>query len=102
MPSGFHFFDNRGLKLGKLVEIAQCLIRALGFRFVDAADGEADVDENVIANLRLRNILQTGLARYAAELHLGHAHAARIVGFKDFAGYGQTHFNLLAVTARWR
>ena len=38
------------VQLGKLIEFRQSLVGALGFFFIDAADGESHVNENVVSN----------------------------------------------------
>ena len=58
-----------------------------GFLGLQAADGKADVDQDVIAGLGLGDEIEVDLAGDAAELDFGHAAEAEIGGFQNFAGH---------------
>src|ERR1700693_6404473 len=72
--------QNRRIEFAEVIEVAERLVGALGFSFIDAADSEADMHQDILAGLRLRHILQAGVAGDAAELHLGHAQSILLVG----------------------
>src|SRR5579871_322066 len=66
---------------------------ALGFLFVDHADGEADVNKNIFSDLRFRSEGKIDFFADAAEVDLATAEG-RIVGIQDFdetSWNGETH-----------
>ena len=63
------------VEFAELIELGQRLVGAARFFFIDAADGEADMDEDVLADLGFGHVVQAGLAGDAAELHARHVHA---------------------------
>src|ERR1035437_2670644 len=86
-----YLFHNGRVQLVELVEFHQRLVGSFRFRLIDAADGEADMHQNVFSGLRLRQVFKAGLAHNAAELHLGHAQSALVVRFDHLPRYRQTH-----------
>src|SRR5215467_2097081 len=76
--------------IGHLLEVFE---DALGFLFVDHADGKPDVDEYVFADLGLRCVRQADLFADAAKVYLGAAEGdiAGVDDFDDLAGNCETH-----------
>src|ERR1017187_6797033 len=79
----FDLVDYGRLKLGKLVELLQRLVGPLRLRFIHAANGKSNMHQDVLAGLRLRDILQAGFAHDAAKLHSGHSQSMLVVGLQD-------------------
>src|ERR1700761_6982654 len=73
LPPGFHLLDHGRLELSELVQLAQSLVGAFGFRFINSADGESDMNEDIFADLCLRYVFQARFANDSAKLDPGHA-----------------------------
>src|SRR5579872_5731515 len=73
----------------------QQFIGALRFLFVQAADGEAYMDQDVVANLGFRHEIEEDRAPDSAELDHADAAVADRVGFHQFSGHRQAHSCLL-------
>ena len=58
---------------------------------VHPADGEPDVDDDVVAQLDVRLVGQAGLLADAAEVDAAHAQAVLVVDLDDLARDAQTH-----------
>ena len=58
---------------------------------IHAADGESDVNDDVIAALSFRHEIETGLPRDAAETDGAEAEPVNLVRFHDLSRYRQTH-----------
>src|SRR5215472_5901960 len=73
--------------------LLEVLEDALGFGFVDDADGESDVDENILPDFGFGSVREIDFFADAAEIDLG-APVSNIWGVKDFnypARNGETH-----------
>src|ERR1700693_3582827 len=58
----------RRLELAELTKLFEEAVGALGFLGVDLAEREADVDQDVVTDPRLRQMLEADLADGAAEV----------------------------------
>jgi hypothetical protein len=92
------------IELGELAEFAESFVGAQGFIFIDLAEGEADMDEDVLTGLDFGNVFEAGFADDAAELDLTHAQAVLIERIENFAGNSETHTgpSVIAKTANDR
>ena len=72
-------------------DLAEQVERLHGGLFVEPRDGEADVDDGVVAHFDFGHVGQAGFLDDAAEVELAHADAVCFVDFDDFAGDSQTH-----------
>jgi hypothetical protein len=61
------------------------------FDLVDARQGEADVNEEVLARPHLRHMLQANALADAAEIHLAHEDVVFAIGGDDLPGNGEAH-----------
>ena len=83
--------------------MAQELERPERLLLVDLADREADVDDDVVAELDLRDVGQAGLLADAAEVDLAHPQAGVVADLDDLAGDAEAHGAfLLRRDGRWR
>src|ERR1017187_881353 len=92
-------------EFGELAHFAEDLVSARSLFFIHAADGEADVHHHVIAEGGFRQIFEAGFAENAAEVHLGHLEALRVMQADDLPRYGQAHLHIMLAgiaSARWR
>src|SRR5215472_11834921 len=89
--SSRYFIDLLGRHFGKLVHLLEVLVSAGGLLLVDLADGEAHVHQDVVADLRVGNVFEAGLAGDAPEIDARHTHAAIVMEFDDLARYGEAH-----------
>ena len=89
--SSRYFMADGDLEFVQLVHLVQEFEDALGLRLVDRVEGEADVDQHVFADLRLRHMFQADALEDAAEIDLAHEDVVFAIGFHDFAGNAQTH-----------
>src|SRR5208337_4162860 len=78
-------------------QFLEILKDALRFGFINHADGEAHVDENVLADFGLGRVGQVDFFAHAAEIHLGAAESdvASVDDFDNPAGNSKTHDALL-------
>src|SRR5215469_10539724 len=79
------------LQLVELVHLAEVLEDAAGLRLVEARQGEADVDEDVVAGPGVADVLQADALADAAEIDLAHQHVVFAVGFDHLAGDAEAH-----------
>src|ERR1039458_10082334 len=93
---------DRRIEFRQLVQFFEQLVGALRLFLINLADSETHVDQDIVADLGLRQVLQTGLAHDAAELDLGHAHALLVECLDHLAGNRQTHVSSLFATFRSR
>jgi hypothetical protein len=59
-------------------QLLENLVGALGFLGIDTADGETDMDHNVVSNFRLRHEPQSNLAGNRSELDLANVNAGDV------------------------
>src|SRR5437588_10529708 len=69
----------------------QKFVGSMRFFLVQTADGEADVDQNVVAGLGFRYEIEEYRALGAAELHDTHAALADFLRIQEFPWNSQTH-----------
>ena len=85
------FHGDGSSELVELVHLFEELEDALRLGLVDARQGEADVDEHVLADLHLGHVLQADALADAAEIDLAHEHVVLAVGLDHFAGNAEAH-----------
>ena len=79
-------------KLAQLLHLAQILEDLLGLRFVHPAEGEADVDDDVIADLGFGDVGEADFLEDAAEVNFAGAHQGVFAtDAGDFTWNSQTH-----------
>src|SRR5581483_3466630 len=64
-------------------------------RLVEPREGEADVDQHVLADPHVGDVLQAGALHDAAEVDLAHEHVMLAVGLHHFPGHAEAHAMLL-------
>lgn len=98
LSGGTRFYppiERRGF--GGVIELLEAADRleqfenSLRFLFIDPREGEADMDQNVITDLRFRNVLQANLFADAAKLHLRHPDRMLVMRLEYFPRNGETH-----------
>src|SRR5271157_3229709 len=67
------------------------LVGALGFGFVDLADGEADVDHDIVSDACFGDEIEAHLAHDPAELHAPGAGEAQVFAGQDLTRNGEAH-----------
>jgi hypothetical protein len=72
-------------------EFPEELIRAPGFIGIDLANGEADVDHDIVAERSFRDEIEIGLARDAGEIDIAESIVAYGFDVYNSTGDGQTH-----------
>ena len=79
-------------KFAQLLHLAQILEDLLGLGFIHAAEGEADMDDDVIADLGLGHVGEADFLEDAAEINFAGAHQRVFAADAgDFAWNCQTH-----------
>ena len=82
-----HFFQ-----LAQLLHLAQILEDLVRLRLIHAAERKADVDDDVIADLRLGHVGEADLLEDAAEINFAAAHQRVFAADAgDFSWNSQTH-----------
>src|SRR4029077_8468344 len=82
----------RYIELTQLLKLLERFICSRGLFFINFAECETDMDQDVIANHDLGCVFQADLFYYSAEIRLTHPHALRVGGdFNQFTGNRQTH-----------
>src|ERR1019366_8270385 len=80
------------LQLAEFLHLFQILENFVRFLLVDPAEGEADVDDDIITDLCLGHVGQAGFLEDAAEIDLAHARQRVIAADAfNFSWNGQTH-----------
>src|SRR5579864_7599534 len=84
-----------------VAHLPEVLEDALGFFLVDDADGEADVDQDILADLRFRRVSKVDVFADAAKVDLPQTKSdvAGINDFDDFSWNGETHQRTSAAKA---
>src|ERR1051325_663160 len=80
----------------QLAQLFEQTVRTRRFLFIETADREPHVYDDVVADFRFRNILKARLAHDPAELHPGHLQAVGFKIFDDLTGDAETHERLLS------
>lgn len=63
----------------------------MGFLFIHFADGETDVDHDVVAHRGFGNEVQPDLADHSAELHTAGTGEAHVFATEDLSRDSQAH-----------
>src|SRR5690606_17398441 len=80
------------LELSELADLTQILEHLLRFHLVDPGDREADMDDDMVADLGVRHVRHAYFLGDAAEVDAAHSHAERRrVEAHYLAGNSQTH-----------
>src|SRR5262249_28146687 len=72
-------------------EFRQQVVGPLRLGGVDSADGKADVDQHILADLRFGDEIQEDLARHATETYLSEAAAGELGCTDNFSRNGKAH-----------
>src|SRR4030095_14245180 len=94
-----------GVRHFKLTELAQLLeesLGPLGLFGIDLAQGEADVDEHVVAEPGIRQVLEAHLPYGAAKVGAPHPEPAVLEDLYHLAGDGEAHYEFPGAAARRR
>jgi hypothetical protein len=84
--------DRRRREFFELAHFLEELKGARGFCFVDFAEGEADVDEDIVTGDSIRRVLEADFLDDAAEVSFAHEDAMGIGSDgKEFTGNGEAH-----------
>jgi hypothetical protein len=79
-------------KLGQLLHLAEIFEDLLGLGFINPAEGEADVDDDVIADLGFRDVSEANFLKDAAEVNFAGAHQGVFAADAgDFTWNSETH-----------
>src|SRR5690349_10616916 len=79
------YFIARPRAFGQPAQFLKVGPRPPRFLFVQCADREPGMHDDVVADLRVREVGQAGFARHAAEIHLRHPHAVGLMKLDDLS-----------------
>ena len=89
--SSRYFMTDGSLQLVELVHLLEEREDPPRLVLVDPREGEADVDEHVVAGPDLGDVLEADALGDAAEVDLAHQHVVLAIGLDHLPGYREAH-----------